>query len=47
MANEICWQSRDKIITSLDKIWDTMLESIFLGCKTDGELPGGLNVKKS
>ena len=23
-----------------------MLESIFLGCKTDGELPGGLNVKE-
>ena len=46
MANEICWQSREKVITSLDKIWDTMLESIFLGCKTDGELPGGLNVKR-
>ncbi len=46
MENETCWQSHEKIISSLDKIWDTMLESIFLGCKTDGELPGGLNVKR-
>ena len=46
MENEICWLDKEKIISSLDKIWETMLNSIFLGCQTDGELPGGLNVKR-
>ena len=46
LANEICWRSYEEIILSLDNIWDVMLESIYLGCMTDGELPGGLNVKR-
>ena len=45
MENEMCWLDKEKIISSLDKIWETMLNSIFLGCQTDGELSGGLNVK--
>lgn len=46
MENEMCWLDKEKIISSLDKIWETMLNSIFLGCQTGGELPGGLNVKR-
>ena len=42
----MCWLDKEKIISSLDKIWETMLNSIFLGCQTGGELPGGLNVKE-
>ena len=44
--NENCWRSHEDIISSLDNIWNVMLESIYLGCITDGELPGGLNVKR-
>ncbi len=46
MENEMCWLDKEKITSNLDKIWETMLRSIFLGCQTDGELPGGLNVKR-
>ena len=46
LENEICWRSYEEIISSLDNIWNVMLESIYLGCITDGELPGGLNVKR-
>ena len=42
----MCWLDKEKIISSLDKIWETMLNSIYLGCQTGGELPGGLNVKR-
>ena len=42
----MCWLDKEKIISSLDKIWETMLNSIFLGCQTGGDLPGGLNVKR-
>ena len=30
----------------LNKIWNEMLECIFRGCHTEGELPGGLNVRR-
>ncbi len=46
MENELCWRSRNEIISSLDDIWDVMLESIYLGCCSNGKLPGGLNVKR-
>jgi len=46
MENELCWKSQNEIISSLDDIWDVMLESIYLGCISEGELPGGLNVKR-
>ena len=46
MANEICWLDKQQVIGSLDKIWEIMFESIYLGCHTDGELPGGLKVKR-
>ena len=46
LENELCWRDHDDIIVSLDKIWNVMIESIYLGCNTEGELPGGLNVKR-
>ena len=46
MANETCWLDKQQVIKSLDKIWEIMLESIYLGCQTDGKLPGGLDVKR-
>jgi len=30
----------------LDTIWDTMLSCIYKGCKTEGVLPGGLQVRR-
>tara|TARA_B100001094_G_scaffold285918_1_gene300340 strand:- start:269 stop:1627 length:1359 start_codon:yes stop_codon:yes gene_type:complete len=46
LANELCWRDHNDIITSLDNIWKVMIESIYLGCISEGELPGGLNVKR-
>jgi L-serine dehydratase len=44
--NELKWREEEDINSSVDKIWDVMLDSIYEGCITDGELPGGLNVKR-
>ncbi|MDT7832828.1 L-serine ammonia-lyase [Flavobacteriaceae bacterium S356] len=50
--SEIVWQneleirSEDEINFGLRHIWDTMLECMYLGCHTEGTLPGGLNVKR-
>ena len=50
--SEIVWQneleirSEDEINFELKRIWDTMLECMYLGCHTEGTLPGGLNVKR-
>ena len=46
LENELCWRDHNDIITSLDNIWKVMIESIYLGCISEGELPGGLNVKR-
>jgi len=46
LENELCWRDHNDIITSLDNIWNVMIESIYLGCISEGELPGGLNVKR-
>lgn len=44
--NEKVLRSADEIDTQLERIWNTMLESVYLGCHTEGVLPGGLNVKR-
>ena len=50
--SEIVWQnelelrSEEEINRDLRKVWDTMLECMFIGCHTEGKLPGGLNVKR-
>lgn len=50
--SEIVWQnelelrSEEEIDIELRKVWDTMLECMYIGCHTEGKLPGGLNVKR-
>lgn len=44
LQNELCWKTEIEIKNFLYKIWDTMFESMYLGCHTEGILPGGLNV---
>ncbi len=50
--SEIVWQnelelrSEEEINSDLRKIWETMLECMYIGCHTEGKLPGGLNVKR-
>jgi L-serine dehydratase len=44
--NEKSMRSEDEIHHELMRIWNTMLECIYVGCHTDGILPGGLNVKR-
>jgi L-serine dehydratase len=44
--NELCFRSEADINTRIATIFDTMLECVYLGCNTDGILPGGLQVKR-
>jgi len=46
LENEKVWRTETDIRKELMNIWYVMRESIFQGCKTDGTLPGGLNVKR-
>jgi L-serine dehydratase len=44
LQNEQNWRPLVEIRQSLQDIWTVMKESIFVGCHSDGVLPGGLNV---
>ena len=50
--SEIIWMNETSLRTSeevdkeLRRVWDTMLECMYIGCHTDGILPGGLNVRR-
>ena len=44
--NELELRSEQEIDSDLHKIWDTMLECMYMGSHTQGNLPGGLNVKR-
>ncbi|MDO6761515.1 L-serine ammonia-lyase [Tamlana sp. 2_MG-2023] len=46
LENEKSIRSEEAIDFELKRIWDTMLESMYLGCHTEGKLPGGLNVQR-
>ena len=46
LQNELILKSKDEIDFHLHKIWDTMLECMYIGCHTEGKLPGGLQVKR-
>ncbi len=46
LQNELSLRSAAEIDTQLKKVWDTMLECIYIGCHTEGHLPGGLNVRR-
>ena len=46
MANEKTWRSEKEIYSGLGHIWTVMKACIDRGCRTDGVLPGGLNVSR-
>ena len=46
LENEKSIRSEKEIDLELKRIWDTMLESMYIGCHTEGSLPGGLNVRR-
>jgi L-serine dehydratase len=44
--NELTLRNELEIDTEIQKIWTTMLECMYTGCHTEGNLPGGLNVRR-
>ena len=46
LENEKSLRSEEAINEGLQKVWNVMLDSMFVGCHTEGKLPGGLNVKR-
>lgn len=44
--NEKSMRSEDTIDHELLRIWQTMLECMYIGCHSEGILPGGLNVRR-
>ncbi|WP_163400345.1 L-serine ammonia-lyase [Flavobacterium fluviatile] len=44
--NEKSMRSEEEIQTELMRIWHTMLECMYIGCHSEGTLPGGLNVRR-
>ena len=45
-ANEISMRPEAEVHTELMRIWHTMLECMYIGCHSEGILPGGLNVRR-
>ncbi len=46
MQNELSLRTQAEVNFNLEAIWNVMLDSMFLGCHTEGVLPGGLNVRR-
>lgn len=44
--NEKSMRSEEEIDSELMRIWKTMLECMYIGCHSEGILPGGLNVRR-
>lgn len=44
--NEITLKTPEEVDKELHRIWDTMLECVYIGCHSEGVLPGGLNVRR-
>lgn len=44
--NEKSMRSEAEIDSELMRIWHTMLECMYIGCHSEGILPGGLNVRR-
>lgn len=44
--NELSLRSAEEVDKELIRVWETMLECIYIGCHTEGVLPGGLNVRR-
>jgi len=46
MENELAWRSEAATREGVWKIWETMRDCIYRGCHAQGELPGGLRVRR-
>lgn len=46
LENEKTLRTEAEIDKGLQDIWDVMLDSVYVGCHTEGILPGGLNVQR-
>ncbi|MCF1422845.1 L-serine ammonia-lyase [Mangrovimonas futianensis] len=46
LENEKSIKKEECINSELERIWNTMLECMYIGCHTEGELPGGLQVRR-
>ncbi|MBV7270507.1 L-serine ammonia-lyase [Winogradskyella luteola] len=46
LENEKSIRDMDSIDFELNRVWNTMLECMYTGCHTEGNLPGGLNVRR-
>jgi len=46
MENEHAWRKEEATKAGVLQIWDVMRECIYRGCHIEGELPGGLHVKR-
>lgn len=46
LENEKSLRSETEINEQIQAIWNVMLESMYVGCHTEGILPGGLNVRR-
>ncbi len=46
LENELAWRPETETREKVFQIWKTMQECIFRGCHAEGELPGGLMVRR-
>ncbi|MCL6273152.1 L-serine ammonia-lyase [Muricauda sp. 2012CJ35-5] len=46
LENELSLRTPTEIDKEINRVWSTMLECMYLGCHTEGVLPGGLNVRR-
>lgn len=46
LENERALRNDIEIDNQLQSVWSTMLECMYIGCHTEGHLPGGLNVRR-
>jgi len=46
MENEHAWRSEEQTKAGVLRIWEVMRDCIYRGCHIEGELPGGLHVKR-
>ncbi|EDM43144.1 L-serine deaminase I [unidentified eubacterium SCB49] len=46
LKNELSLRDPYRIDDKIKAIWDVMLDSMYVGCHTEGTLPGGLNVRR-
>ena len=44
--NEISMRAPENVHSELMRVWHTMLECMYIGCHSEGILPGGLNVRR-